>query len=279
MADQYYLRIARYVASSTLAGAIGAVVLAWIGIPLIGIPLEWRHLALVLGIVAMLVPILSLPRALTKERLRETKAELERLAHIDPLSGLLNRRAFFEHANEIFALPVSAAAPIGLLMIDADDFKSINDKHGHAGGDAVIRSIAATIVDTVGEATGYAGMAGARLIARIGGEEFVVLVEGFDEKSLTRLADDIRIDIQKFIRGDDGNPAVTVSIGVTIRQQGQDPDAALRVADAALYDAKRGGRNRVCFSAAAQAGQPSATLVPELSGAAIRSRKRAVEAA
>jgi len=143
MPGHKYLRLARYVGSSTLAAVVGALALASIGIPLVENEAGWRHFALVFGIVVLLAPILSLPRALTKERLIETQRELEHLVQTDSLTGLKNRRAFFEQAKAILAS--SGSEPIGLMMIDVDHFKMINDEHGHDFGDEVLCAIAATI--------------------------------------------------------------------------------------------------------------------------------------
>lgn len=274
MPDRKYLRLARYVGSSTLAAAVGALVLASIGIPLVESEAGWRHFILVFGIVMLLAPLLSLPRALTKERLLETQRELERLARTDPLTGLMNRRAFFEQAKRILAS--CGSAPIGLMMIDVDHFKAINDAHGHEFGDEALRGIAATIADTVG--TAALPEAGEALVARLGGEEFAVLVAGFDEHAAMQLAEQIRGNVEwAFAHHDLPPAAVTVSVGVTARADGQNVDAALRAADAALYEAKRAGRNRVRFAGAASQAAP--TLVPQLPVVSVRARKRAVDAA
>ena len=165
------------------------------------------------------------------------QADLRRLARTDPLTGALNRLALEEEARRLFG---RAGAPSGLavLMLDADHFKAINDRHGHAGGDRVLAALAHGV--------------GARLrpgdvLGRVGGEEFLVLLPHTDLATATALAEELRAHVASQPLGLDGlAQAITVSIGVAVRDATDgDADALIRRADHSLYEAKRAGRNRI----------------------------------
>lgn len=152
---------------------------------------------------------------------------LRALAETDPLSGLLNRRAFLERAVEDDRLK-------GLALFDIDHFKSINDRFGHDVGDQVIAAFAALIGETL-PAGGVAG--------RMGGEEFAVLLPGGRPEEFARR---ICHAVERLAWTPDGS-AITVSAGVVTERIGSEPEwrRAYIAADGALLDAKRGGRNRV----------------------------------
>ena len=161
-------------------------------------------------------------------------------AQTDQLTGLNNRRAFEEALIRALAAPYDEGHTVAVLMIDIDHFKAVNDTHGHARGDAVLCELADRL------------RAGAReddVIARWGGEEFVVLLPGFpcSEEILMRRAEVVRNAVATTpAAADDLTIPLTVSVGAALRSDGlTDPEELLRAADAALYAAKRGGRNRV----------------------------------
>ena len=167
------------------------------------------------------------------ERLISTQTDLLRLATTDSLTGLLNRRAFFEQA-ELARVRAQAGAPLSAILCDIDHFKRINDLHGHAVGDAALRAVTAVIAD----ATTNAG--------RLGGEEFAVLVEDADLQQATVLAEDLRRAVEQRNFGGDGETlSLTCSFGVSEWQAYDSIDELLRRADAGLYAAKSAGRNRV----------------------------------
>lgn len=173
------------------------------------------------------------------DRVRETTAELERLSETDNLTQLYNRLKF----NELLKLEVRRAhryqSPLSLIMFDIDHFKRINDLWGHLAGDAVLVELAQTVKEQLRTTD---------VLARWGGEEFVILaVETGIEGALT-LAEKIRgaIEGHSFREGVETGGNVTCSFGVTEYREGDDLDALSRRADEALYDAKRSGRNRVC---------------------------------
>lgn len=171
---------------------------------------------------------------LANERLR---VELEFLATRDPMTGALNRRAFFARAEVEWARALRSQRPMAAIASDIDFFKKVNDTFGHHVGDLVIKD--------------YANRSQAMLrvpdiLARFGGEEFVVLLPDTGTKEAMLVAERIRREIEA--RRDKSLPPYTVSLGVALTQGGAatpaDLEALLAQADAALYRAKQGGRNR-----------------------------------
>jgi two-component system cell cycle response regulator len=178
------------------------------------------------------------------ERLATMQRELVRLATTDPLTGLLNRRAFFEGAQDCVAR-AEAGVPLTAIAFDIDRFKCINDMHGHGFGDDVIRAVAraAAIECTV---------IGRAMVGRLGGEEFAVLIEGRQHADALDIAERLRARMVA-LRFETGRDILTVtcSFGVCAWQGGFGIDLLLRLADAALYRAKEGGRNCVVAADAA----------------------------
>lgn len=165
------------------------------------------------------------------ERVIGMQRELMRLATTDPLTGLLNRRAFFEQAQECCS---SRLANVSSIMLDIDHFKSINDTYGHAAGDDTIRRVA----DVVTTHSKFAG--------RLGGEELAILLEDTSLAAAVEVAELIRSRIQQLrVRAPDGIITLTASLGVSERRPGETIDELLKRADLALYAAKQTGRNRV----------------------------------
>ncbi|WP_156369351.1 GGDEF domain-containing protein [Aureimonas sp. Leaf324] len=174
---------------------------------------------------------------------REVMArELRRLATTDPLTGLMNRRAFETEVAELFAAPAAWGAGLGIVMIDIDHFKSINDRFGHAIGDAVLREFGRFLL--------RAAPTGSR-VARFGGEEFVLALSGLGRDELYARIEGLRLRLAGTVLLDEPSLSVTASFGVHFVPAGRrlDWDEFHRVADAHLYQAKRNGRNRVAWSA------------------------------
>lgn len=171
---------------------------------------------------------------LANERLR---VELEFMATRDPMTGALNRRAFFTRAEVEWARSLRSGRPLAAITSDIDFFKKVNDTYGHHVGDAVIKDYARRAAEMLRLPD---------ILARFGGEEFVILLPDTGLAEAKKVAERIRREIEK--QADKSIPAYTVSLGVSIAQ-GEDapPDieALLAEADAALYRAKQGGRNRV----------------------------------
>lgn len=189
---------------------------------------------------AILCP-LAVHRLLTTVRdLNLARAELDRIARTDPLTGLLNRRGFDDAIAALMQAEGVLRNTLGVMICDIDHFKRVNDTYGHDCGDRALVHVARIIRDFVGEDP-------LLVAARQGGEEFVVAAAGLSMGELAARADQLR-------RACEDNPLVeadaviklTISIGTAIAIRGEEsPKALLQRADEALYAAKRGGRNRV----------------------------------
>ena len=169
-------------------------------------------------------------------------AEVERLAMIDELSGLHNRRAYYLAAKREFDRFRRYGRTVSLLMFDLDYFKHINDHHGHEGGDRAIVAFARLLAEALRSAD---------FAARIGGEEFVLLAPELDVNGTAVLAERLRLAVSQLVITSPIGESIplTVSIGVSWPQgDDTDMDAAMRRADEALYAAKNGGRNRVVLA-------------------------------
>ena len=170
-------------------------------------------------------------------------------ASVDRLTGLLNRAALFPRAAELAHQSELAGEPAAILLIDIDHFKAINDKHGHARGDAALRGVAGCLR----EALGRLGT-----LYRFGGEEFVALLPGVDGPNATRIAEQLRGALAaQPIEG----MAITASFGIAASERGRpfDFEALFGSADSALYQAKRSGRNLVlCATTPAEGTHPAA---------------------
>lgn len=173
-----------------------------------------------------------------EQALKEAKSRAERLAYTDELTGLNNRRAFFTLATQSIHQAIRAGDPVALIMFDLDHFKQINDRWGHAAGDTVLRGLAATALRTVRDAD---------ILARLGGEEFAVLLPATDLAKARYLAQRLQAAFSSQVFAvTDGAVGCTASFGVTA-DAGPDIvlDALLKQADKALFRAKEAGRNQV----------------------------------
>jgi diguanylate cyclase (GGDEF)-like protein/PAS domain S-box-containing protein len=177
--------------------------------------------------------------AMSNARLREN---LRIQASRDPLTGLLNRRFTEEAFEREISRCRRRGKPIAVFMIDVDHFKHFNDKHGHEAGDLVLKLVADTLAK---------GVRLEDVVCRYGGEEFLALLPEADETAALECAERMRGRVAELMPSFRGAPlgAVTISIGVAMfPAQGENPEALLRRADEALYEAKRGGRNRVVLA-------------------------------
>jgi diguanylate cyclase (GGDEF)-like protein len=164
-------------------------------------------------------------------------AELAALAYTDCLTGLANRRALLIAAGREIARMQRTGRPACVVLVDIDHFKAVNDGFGHAAGDAVLKLTAETLA---------AHTRSTDTVARWGGEEFVLLLPETDLAAAQIVAEKCRIAIQaqKSVSAQ-GQCAVTITLGVSLICPGDTPEAAIARADAALYQGKAGGRNRV----------------------------------
>jgi len=176
------------------------------------------------------------------EELAEANLRLELLAVTDPLTGLANRRRLSDVLEEEWLRGRRSGQPISLAMIDIDHFKKYNDHYGHQGGDECLRLVART-VQGIARATD--------LVARYGGEEFCVVMPGTDAEGARLLAERIRQAVADLCEPHTGSDTgiVTISVGLSTAVPADGPpDQLIKVADQALYEAKRDGRNRVAGS-------------------------------
>lgn len=176
------------------------------------------------------------------QELQEVKSKLEeykRLADTDALTQLQNRRAFDRVISAIYDSNRGIAFG-ALILADIDRFKSVNDRFGHPVGDRIIQIVARIVRSTVKEST---------FVARTGGEEFAVILEGLGEDATHRLAEEIRQAVMEapFINMASGTNygPITISLGTCMATQAQGPDDLYVKADRALYASKAAGRNRV----------------------------------
>jgi diguanylate cyclase (GGDEF)-like protein len=193
-------------------------------------------------VIAPITLIIAVALFLDALRKSDIKSRVE--AVIDPLTGMLNRKALEQRAEQLAEQSQVTRLPVGIVVGDIDHFKSVNDSGGHAAGDAVLKEVAYELRTTLRAFDAF---------YRIGGEEFVVLLPGADSGRAHELAEELRVAVAAEPRG--GRP-VTMSFGTAASARGEafDYDTVFARADAALYEAKRGGRDRVCAAAAENPG-------------------------
>jgi diguanylate cyclase (GGDEF)-like protein len=162
---------------------------------------------------------------------------VRRQAVTDELTDLANRRRFMEVLEYEVARAARFGSPLALVLFDLDHFKQINDRYGHQIGDDVLRSTAEAIRNRVRETD---------LPARIGGEEFAIILAGTDIEGAFTMAEEFRIDLSQQVKVEGADWTVTASFGVAALHDNETAGALIGAADGALYRAKAEGRNRVC---------------------------------
>lgn len=270
------LMFAAWVGSElTIAGAVslqgGARIsaIAWLAIPVITLPTRFSMRGVVAGVTIacllvlvvgfasdagavtaspdlVIAPLaLILCVAVLSVPMMRSEIEHRNDAVIDQLTGMLNRKALGTRANELALQSEVTGEPVGLIVCDLDRFKQINDTHGHAVGDAVLQEAAYRL---------RKHLRAFDLAYRLGGEEFLVLLPGSDVEKTAELAEHLRAGVGSGSFA--GGLAVTVSLGVSASAHGEpfDYEAVFAEADAALYRAKRAGRDRVEVGAEPLAG-------------------------
>ncbi|MCP3468369.1 GGDEF domain-containing protein [Bradyrhizobium sp. CCGUVB23] len=173
------------------------------------------------------------------QQLQLSNQRLERLAATDPLTGAGNRRHFIEHIGDEIARTKRSGAPLSLLSIDLDHFKHINDSRGHSVGDEVLRAFVRKCLEAIRPYDS---------VARVGGEEFMVLLPGATLDAACTVAERLRSAIEGAAFDVGAQPSVGLTISVGVSEFGRDGDTLdgfLNVADQRLYRAKFEGRNRV----------------------------------
>ena len=176
--------------------------------------------------------------------------ELARQAARDSLTGMLNRRAFMAEFERELARVRRGGTVLSLAMFDLDHFKKLNDLYGHPAGDEVLRSIAATMQASIRQPD---------ILGRYGGEEFALLMPDTDADMAMRVAGRIRVAVQMHGVEWNGRPlSITLSGGIAaFGVNGVTSDALIAAADAALYEAKRAGRNRILPAPAGRSVAPA----------------------
>jgi len=177
----------------------------------------------------------------TMEAVRQARDEAQRQAATDSLTGVANRRHFVESAERTIAQAVRYGRPAALLVIDVDGFKAVNDTHGHIVGDEMLKAIVRVC---------RRGLRDADLVGRLGGDEFAVLLPETTGPMALLTAERLRsaVAVEEF-RAEGHRIEMAVSLGVSaLGRDSRTFDALLRLADGALYDAKRHGRNRTAIA-------------------------------
>lgn len=191
--------------------------------------------ALLIGIALLAGRLLKI-----KDQLIEKSKELERLAQTDPLTGISNRRHFFELGGRELSREKRSNRPLALLMLDIDKFKNVNDTHGHDIGDEVLKALCQTCLGMIRNID---------IFARMGGEEFAIMLPETNKVQARTIAERLKQKISEMSVPvpDGGAVFFTVSIGISgTTTKEVTLDGLLKSADVALYKAKRYGRNKVC---------------------------------
>jgi len=243
------VQIARRVGIPTLAAVVASAVLASLAtVALSGADASktltvadfWKiSFPISLLAPALVCPVLAMHMSRLLRDLRRARDELLSIAQKYPLTGLLNRRGFDLAADRVFAESRRSGASIAALMCDIDMFKAINDKYGHEFGDMALKGVAEVLRASIGARTAVLG--------RQGGEEFAILLLGVDFAEGVEIAELVRAACAANRFESEGVATrITLSIGIASQAPwGAEPRALLNRADAALYQAKRDGRNRV----------------------------------
>jgi diguanylate cyclase (GGDEF)-like protein len=210
---------------------------------------EWRFFSVLsfLGAFAVIATNVALARGLIAELRRTARAQM-RLSHyasMDGLTGVFNRREFDVAIEREWRNSLRDRSALALLMIDVDLFKTYNDRYGHQRGDDALRQVAACLRRHCARPRD--------IVARYGGEEFAVLLPSTPADGAKALAEDVRLAVAECRIEHVDSPYGTVTLSIGLAEMTPDADNApadiIRRADAALYAAKRGGRNRVIAAA------------------------------
>lgn len=207
------------------------------GVPLMVTSAYFMGSTLVLGMVACYtIDHMARIEFVHARDLSRVNGELRQYSSTDPLTGLLNRRSGMQRLNEAAARSLRTRRAFCIAIVDADHFKKINDKWGHACGDTVLKSLAALTADRI---------RGSDVVARWGGEEFLLLFPDTRLAGARIAAEQLRRRVHDLdIRQEGSTVAVSITIGIIEVQPGENPNDALRRADDALYEGKRAGRDR-----------------------------------
>jgi diguanylate cyclase (GGDEF)-like protein len=219
----------------TLLSAVLSAFVAWLFSFAISVPNYNVHIFLAFVIPFFVTPIFSYLSALSMRDLQRARRKAVDLARLDMLTGLGNRRAFFDSACKLAEAPDAGKRRTGVLYIDIDHFKAINDRYGHEGGDIVLKHFAELL---------RACTRSSDLVARLGGEEFAVHVADTEPLGLSAVANGLIARVRSSevdVSGD--RIRYTVSIGGALGPGSLSIDRLLSLADSRLYEVKGAGRN------------------------------------
>jgi len=218
-------------------------------------PVVPAHFGLINRLLALitiwLIAVLSLVHLNAQLRARD---HLEWMANYDGLTGIHNRRFVMDQMERLVKMAQRYGQPFAVLMLDVDHFKRVNDRRGHVVGDEVLRMVCAVSRRCIRDVD---------ILGRYGGEEFLVLLPNTDREEARMVAERIRHAVRAARAPVPGDPLrVTVSLGVSVYgAETTHAQALVAAADAALYRAKRGGRNRVCVASTADRALKSQAAV------------------
>ncbi|MDE2625196.1 MAG: diguanylate cyclase [Betaproteobacteria bacterium] len=219
----------------------------WVSATIVPFTDVWGKITRFVAFYTDITDAISISQRLESERrlraeLTQIHQDLVSIANTDPLTKLPNRRAFESYIGEALEKSRQHAKPLSLLMLDLDKFKEVNDTHGHAAGDEILRTVSRRWARLVRSSD---------MVARLGGEEFCMLLPNADRGRAKEIAGEIlsvtRVPVEWSVEGQPRPIRVTVSIGLTslVPEAGTTVDGLLELADSALYEAKRAGRDRV----------------------------------
>ena len=234
----WFLRVRSSTAVGNLVAVLPLVIAGWYGwsaaFDFVPWKVEWMAATVAwIGVAASAVLMLRLGN------IRRQRDYMRRLAETDSLTGLANRRAAMDELERRMVESKRDQSSLGLIFIDIDHFKSVNDSHGHAMGDAVLIAVGERLRALVRTTD---------MVARLGGEEFLMILPGADEATCVRLGQRCSADVAALeLPSERSVVRITVSVGVASRDRYPDVDATalLGLADKAMYAAKQAGRNRV----------------------------------
>ena len=260
-----------------LTGGPAVATLSWLAIPVVTLSARFSLRGVITGVAITIVLLLAvafssgagevmdtptlllaplaliLAVAVLSTALMESDMEHRGEAVIDPLTGMLNRKALMNRVVELTQLSEVTGEPVGMILGDLDRFKDVNDSQGHAAGDAALSDV------------GYLVRKRLRafdLAYRVGGEEFLIVLPGAETRKCAAIAEDLRRALAADTVGDGTTLTISFGVSASARGAGFDYARVFAAADEALYEAKSEGRNRVCERppVVVSASSPSAAL-------------------
>jgi diguanylate cyclase (GGDEF)-like protein len=275
-------------AAVTLSGGPSVATLCWLAIPVVTLSARFSMRGVLTGVaitIALVLavafgfgagevfdnpPILIAPLVLVlavaslSTALMQSDVQHRGESVIDPLTGMLNRKALMNRVAELGPQSEVTGEPVGLILGDLDHFKQVNDSKGHAAGDAALTDIAYLLRKK---------LRAFDLAYRVGGEEFLVLLPGADTEESAEMAEQLRRVVAITPVGDGNRLTISFGVSASARGEGFDYQRVFAAADEALYEAKSEGRNRVCERPPVvfAGSMPSATMQPASAAASTAS--------